>query len=315
MENLIKDYGTTVSPQVYINALQGHQYIPQSDQCIRNLINQYNKNKGFSMILDVGCGPGRLTSTVLSHNTRGHVEGIDISPAFIRYAKMNKRAYVSNVGFRAGDFVKEDIFTTEGRWANDYWNIIFMQGVMHHIHGEDRAGFFKRSFDLLRKDGILIIGDEFIREYNSEEERKLRVANFYLHIIAEAIKGGFSELAHEEAKNLVDDVLSGEDGAGFANEEIFEYIYDFATKANDTLYKIGSLWGSDIAKPLIEKLRHNCKSLSETKTENFNRGDYKVSIPVFVQEAEQYGFKLDEMYKIGPVDQLGGMGVLVFTKG
>ncbi|MCF7831455.1 MAG: class I SAM-dependent methyltransferase [Candidatus Pacebacteria bacterium] len=322
------------SIQAYINALQGHQYIPQADQIIMNIIEEKG-GRAFTRfsVLDVGCGPARLTYRVAHLPIKNkslvegiHITGVDISPSLIENCDkvvLNIEKVFNakngdgqrNVNLMCSDFAtgrdtwfdSDHIFTFPGNQ-----DVILIQRVMHHIFGGDRTKFFQKSSELLRKDGILIIGDEFVRQYASEEERKLRVANFSLHIIAEAIKGGFSELAYREALKLGDDVFNTEIDAGFAHEEILEYIYDFATKANDTLYKIGSLWGSDIAKPLMEKLQQYCNSISEA--ESPTRDSYRISIPVFIKEAKYYGFKLSETYKIGPVDQLGGMGVLVFQK-
>jgi len=47
---------------------------------------------------------------------------------------------------------------------------------------------------------------------------------------------------------------------------------------------------------------------------SFNRGDYKVSVDKFEKKVALCGFRLNRKYLIGPVDVLGGMGVLVFEK-
>ena len=194
------------------------------------------------------------------------------------------------------------------------FDVILMQGVMHHVHGEDRSKFLQRSFELLKPDGILIVGDEFIKNYLLEKERKLNVCKFYLHIIDEARKGGFDELAEEEAKNLIDDVLSGEDTAGVGNKALFQVIYEKAELANKGFYAGHHEELYELAKALIDYLRKITKVIAELNSANFNRGDYKVSIKDFVREVENYNFTLEEKYEIGPVDFLGGMGVLVFMK-
>ncbi len=65
---------------------------------------------------------------------------------------------------------------------------------------------------------------------------------------------------------------------------------------------------------MFNYIKLTVEHLTGSASENFNRGDYKVSINVFAEELSLYGFKLKEKYEIGPVKQLGGMGVLVFTK-
>lgn len=318
---IIKDYGKTVTPELYINALQGHQYISQADQCMENIAEKYRKNDKLSTlckILDLGCGPGRLTYRFLEKNT--HVVGIDISESFISYARQNHPAGKQDLGsleFRLSDFTSDGtLFNEDGTY-----NIIVMQGVMHHIHGEDRTQFFKRSFDLLKPDGIMIIGDEFIKDYETEDERILNVAKFHLHIIDEANKGGFYRLAEEEAKNLIDDCFSGTKYAGHASQYVFDQvIYPYAQEINQSFYTYGATGGLNFEannqiRNMFDYIKRKIEHLIESPIEeNFNRGDHKVSINIFAEEASLYGFKLQEKYEIGPVKQLGGMGVLVFNK-
>jgi SAM-dependent methyltransferase len=326
MENSIQDYGTTVSSQVYIDALQGHPYIPQSDQTIRNIIKKYiedSEETYFSLhphhlnpyfkILDLGCGPGRLTSSVAFKNCE--VIGVDISESFIEYATNQRVAEKGGYfSFQTRDFATDGVMDTD---KDKTFDVIFMQGVMHHIHDEERVKFLKKSSSLLKPGGILIIGDEFIKPYEDEEERILNVAKFYLHIIDEARNGGFNELAKEEAKNLIDDCFSGTAYAGYATEETFEIIYKKAQELNALFYSHGgrlNFNANNDMRNMLGYIKASTEHLIESSTQSFNRGDRKVSINVFSEEASLYGFKLDEIYRIGPVDQLGGMGVLVFHK-
>ncbi|MFN4181553.1 MAG: class I SAM-dependent methyltransferase [Candidatus Paceibacteria bacterium] len=262
-------------------------------------------------IIDAGCGPGRLAHKIGKIGPEYFTYGLDISESFIEFAKKN------NPYGNQGYFLCEDFSNPPTSSFVPSAEIILMQGVMHHVHGEDREKFLKRSFDLLKPDGILIIGDEFIKDYETEEERILSVAKFYLHIIDEARKGGFDELAEEEAKNLIDDCLSGTKYAGYATEGTFNCIYDYAKMVNNLFYDSGTKsldFADNKVYDMLEEIKGSVEHLTGSSDENFNRGDYKVSVNVFGEELSFYGFKLKEKYEIGPVKQLGGMGVLVFTK-
>lgn len=318
MSKIIQDYGTTVLPELYINILRGHQYIPQSDQCIGNIIfTTLNSKDSFSAnVLEVGCGPGRILSEIAAKN-EATFYGVDISESFINFANLISKGRTS---YQVVDFSKEDqpIYGW-GRTETPAFDVIFMQGVMHHIHGEDRAKFFKRSFDLLKPDGVLIISDEFIKDYESDDDRIMNVAKFYLHIIDEARKGGFDELAYEEAKNLIDDCFSGTKFAGLATEKTFQNIYEYARTINQMFYSYGSVAGLNFdannqIRNMFTYIKLSVELLTNSSAQNFNRGDLKVSLNVFLEEASLYGFKSQDIYKIGPVDQLGGMGVIVFKK-
>ena len=335
MSEIIQDYGKTVKPQVYLDALQGHQYIPQSDQCIKNIVKKYYQklNNPNTSLLEVGCGPERFKFwEVLNQNTAYPVDifGIDISESFVNYSKSQHdyrkhsiyRKYLIHGNFVNFDFQKyfNEIGYLDFTKISDTWksNSIVMQGVMHHVHDGDRKDFWENSRRLLTDDGILIIGDEFIRDYDKEIERRHWVMIFYLHIIDEARKSGFKELAEEEAKNLIDDYFSGTKYAGYGDRKVYGTIYYYAEKINKAFYEKGSMdIGSSLNNivPSIELiLQQEIEPLIGDNFENFNRGDYKVSIEKFVAEAVEHGFILSETYKFGPVDQLGGMGVLVFKK-
>lgn len=315
-KTIIKDYGQTIAPEAYMETLQGHQYIPQADQVIRNIAKKfYHTNGNGSRVLDLGCGPGRLTRSIKA----SLILGLDISETFIKHARLNESGIVH---FGCADFTQE-IRSVEN-WNSgkkqhfalekSFFDVIIMQGVMHHIHGNDRAIFLQKSFDLLKPDGILVIGDEFIKDYQNEDERRVLVCKFYLHIIDEARKGGFNRLAEEEAKNLIDDVLSGKKGAGFANEEIIHKIFDSAKLNNNSFYNSGYIANQNTSGHLIPWLERECGMLATDEAKSFNRGDLKVSTRIFTEELMDHGFALKAKYEIGPVEQLGGMAVMVFKK-
>lgn len=315
-KEIIQDYGKTVDPDVYMHALQGHPYIPQSDECIKRIIIEHVGSNTYTRILDVGCGPGRLTVDI-AKRTNARVVGIDISPSFIRYAKLKVDR---SRGFNWPIYHERD-FGLEAYPGYEYGasDVILMQGVMHHIHGDDRKRTLERCADALKENGILIIGDEFIRDYDSEEKRVINVCPFYLHIIDEARKGGFIELAEEEAKNLIDDCFSGTEYAGLATPFAFKIIYEYAYEINKMFYEGGYRGLRNEAYNQIQNLFRAIKEsvhdlIDQNEVSNFNRGDYKTSVEKFTEEVCGYDFVPDQVYKIGPVDQLGGMGVIVFKK-
>ena len=323
---IIQDYSKTIVAEMYLRILQEHLYIWQADQCIRNIVrNHCQKNSDdWRKILDVGCGPGRLTSSLGSR--KDYRIGIDLSADFIEYACEISRAVHPhdldpNLDFKVVDFAtNQNIKLGVTDVDLQECDVIVMQGVMHHIHDKDRTRFLQRSFDLLKPDGILIIGDEFIKEYDTEEKRVFNVAKFYLHIIDEARKGDFDELAEEEAKNLIDDCFSGTENAGLATEKTFEHIYQYAAVINKMFYEYGAIAGLNFEadnqiRSMFNYIKRSVEHLIGSSSENFNRGDLKVSIQRFINELADYGFSVRGFVKkIGPVDELGGMAVIVFEK-
>lgn len=325
MNDIIQDYGSTVDPEVYIRALQGHQYIPQADQCIRNIVHAYGVASRASelshiRILDIGCGPGRLTFRFAHRNAS--VLGVDISGSFIEYANrllLTRELSLSHdIGFQRMDFTKDPLP------REDKWHVLVAQGVLHHLHGEDRPVFIKRCHDVLADDGILVVGDEFIPIYDNEEERMLKVTAFYYHIIAEATKAGFRELAREEARNLIDDVLSSESGSGYSSGTFIDEIISNSQRLNNEFFRgVDDLSPSSLPSQVIRKqlsedisfIREMASQIAaDTPEGGSSRGDRKISMSDLMQELDKHGFELEEQYEIGPVKQLGGMGVLVLSK-
>ena len=185
MKEIIQNYAKTVTRECYIRALQGHQYIPQADQCIEDLTKKFCEQKPIGYrctILDLGCGPGRITHRLGS--SYSYKVGLDISPEFIDYA-WTKRTNEADpfISFQQADFCSdEEIKLLSGKILKEF-DVIVMQGVMHHVHGKDRDIWLKKCHSLLKPNGILVVGDEFIKDYNSDPERIFNVCQFYMHII------------------------------------------------------------------------------------------------------------------------------------
>ena len=292
MKEILK-YGDTILPELYWKGIQAHAYIPQSDQYIRSQI------KDTTVTLDLGCGPGRL------YGGWSNYTGIDESREFVDYAKKT----FPKANFILGAF--EDINIEPSRF-----DVVFSQGVLHHVHGDTRKLWFKKIFDILKPNGKLIVGDEYIPNFRNEAERKIKLVVFYSHIIAEALNGSFEFLATEEARNLIDDVTAGGEGAGFADNELIKYIYQASQRVNSALFEDFDLEkANSIGKETVDYLIQRSAQLEESaEHDNFYRGDYKVSISDNIKEIETFGLRHTDTATFGPVSKVGGMGVIVFTK-
>ena len=93
-------------------------------------------------ILDVGCGLGRLTAKLATHNRE--VTGVDLSPEMIARAGKQGRAT-----FLCGDFLERDL-------AAQQFDCVISAATLHHMP-EDVA--VPRMVELLRPGGRLVIHD------------------------------------------------------------------------------------------------------------------------------------------------------------
>ena len=108
-----------------------------------NLINEikFNENEN---ILDLGCGPGKISTILAKNNPSCNVVGIDIDKNMIEQAKINlKKAGFKNVSFYLVDFLKYE--------PKIKFDVIFSNSVIHWI--DDKQGVFQKIKNILNPKG------------------------------------------------------------------------------------------------------------------------------------------------------------------
>lgn len=310
----IQTYGETVQAPDYVDELQYHPYIPQADAAIRGALNGIaeritNTEGRTARFLDVGMGPARLTFGV-SRIPNTHVVGVDNSPAFVGFANKNRNA--PNVEYVFSDFLNYN--------PREKFDAIFMQGVWHHVPAEKHQEWLEKMHSLLAPGGTIIVGDEFIPAYESEEEREHKVGLFYLHIIGEALKIQNAGLARNECLNFLADTLHTLDSRGYFDASLVRFIEGNAMYINERLLSLDEskrITGDAAAAfmvEVIEEVRTRSRALKDSgNAECIDRGDYKIS-PKLLESEMASLFLLVNRQDSGPVDHIGGMSVLTFTK-
>lgn len=305
------DYADVIDGSEYTLGLAEHVDIPQSDAGIAQTIRTYIKyNKIESpKILDLGCGPGRITKLVANsiRDFDYSVTGLDISEGFIAIA--NKNNTDEKITFINQDFIESDLDESS-------FDVIFLQGFYHHIDPQERPVFLEKTKQLLKDGGLIILGDEYIPDYNTEEERVVNVAGLYAYVIASALRSNSPELAKIEAMNVVDDVCAGTDGAGHSDDNLRDYIYKQSATIYESIFKNGVQAESyrGLLRETAQEIKKRSAELASTQEENHDRGDYKISIEKQKIDLEQAGFAHVETKRYGPVDWLGGMGLVICKK-
>ena len=139
-------------------------------------------------VLDMGCGPGRLTIPLAkSVGTLGQVVAVDIQRGMLRRAEEKARqAGLSNIQFlQAG--------AGEGKLAKDHFDRVVLVTVLGEI--PDRGAAMKEIFNVLKPGGILsvteiIFDPHFQRRStvtNLAQETGLKEKVFYGNAIAYTI--------------------------------------------------------------------------------------------------------------------------------
>jgi SAM-dependent methyltransferase len=95
-------------------------------------------------ILDVGCGPGTITTDMAEHVTPGRVVGIDPSADVIEDARAAATS-IDNVEFRVGDIY--DFGTTES------FDVVHAHQVLHHL--PDPVGALRAMRGACKPGGIV----------------------------------------------------------------------------------------------------------------------------------------------------------------
>lgn len=176
-----------------------------STPIVMDVIEKYNINHNHQL-LEIGCGEGRDSRTVLEHGYQ--LMATDISNEAIAYCKRLMPQYERN--FRVLDCLSEKL--------NAQFDFIFGIAVIHMlILDEDRNGFYQFIYNHLRADGIALIctmGDgeletqSDIRQAFSLQERnhesgKMMVAGTSCRMVS------FSTFENELKQNRFDIIEKG----------------------------------------------------------------------------------------------------------
>lgn len=102
-------------------------------------------------LLDVGCGPGTLTTDLAARVAPGRAIGVDLSAEVVAQASAHARGQgVDNVSFRVGDF------RTTGLAAASF-DVVHAHQVLQHL--EDPVGALRAMAKLARPGGIVAARD------------------------------------------------------------------------------------------------------------------------------------------------------------
>ena len=304
MSNIGSSYSQIIQPEDYNRIMtEEHLYISTSDMYIAKKIKELTQPA--AEVVELGCGPARVLS-LISENQEINLTAIELDEGFLEYAK--KLVKNPNVSF-----INEDV---ENYQHSKPVDIFYSQGFHHHIQkGQKTANYLKNIYDNLKDGGYYIISDEFIPNYTDDNDREIKIVIWYSHIIANAIKRGFSYLAQEESKTLLDDLYEGRTTANIKSPEQIDFTLSKVT-AIDNAARGGDLETAiTLAKEFLTQLEsyYNITFHDDT-TIDLTRGDFKVCESVLRKEAEMANFHVESIRSFGPIETIGAMSVYLLKK-
>jgi len=124
------------------------------------IVEKFNLNAEKSVV-DFGCGPGLYTSVFAK--TGAKVTGIDFNEVAINYAKQKSAKENLNIDYSVANYLE---YSTEEKF--DLITMIFCDFCA--LNPEQRQTMLGKYFDVLNKDGRLLLDVFSLKTYNNKEE-------------------------------------------------------------------------------------------------------------------------------------------------
>lgn len=302
--NVGDTYSKIIRPVEYNQIVSNeHLYIASADKFM------LKKIKGYAYlgaeVVELGCGPARILPLI--REIEGiSLSGVDTDNEFLVYAQEIMKN--SNTRIICGD--------VETYQHDKKVDIFYSHGLHHHIaKGPKTQNYLKNIYNNLRNGGYYILVDEFIPDYETPQERELKIVIWYSHVIAHAIKHNHSYLAQEESKILLDDLYEGRSHINFKNQEQIELILSYVGPIDQAACNNNLIKAEELSKEFLSALENRHSLIKHgDPTLDLSRGDFKICDKVFKQEAKMAGFDIIDVKAFGPAETIGSVSIYTLRK-
>jgi SAM-dependent methyltransferase len=147
-------------------------------------------------VLEFGAGTGIFTSRLAELDSINEIVAVEIDWHCYKKLEYKFRDQKNRVKVLHEDSRK---FDPPGKF-----DFIFSSFADHHIRERDKARYFKNVKRNLKPGALLIVGDEFLREHDSDDEadRRMALEAYHNHIIEKARDIGDEILVQLESQAL-----------------------------------------------------------------------------------------------------------------
>ena len=295
-------YSRIIEPEEFnrINTDQ-HLYIRASDRVIKKLVAERNPRE----VVEFGCGPARFLRTL--EDIEGiNLTGVDHDQDYIEFAEIIEVKPTTLL-------VVGDVETYRHPRKID---VVVTQGAHHHF--SKPPIYLENVVNQLSEGGVYILSDEFLPEYKSEDERRVRAVIWYSHIIANALEKNnipALALAFEEVKTLLDELNTTIDETRIKTPQQMKLVFASVKEISEKARAKKIRDAEKLAERFLAKLEkiYNWRE-NDDQTLNLSRGDYKICERVLLEEIEPYGLEVERKKSIGPIKSIGAMSVYVLRR-
>ncbi|MCC4771582.1 methyltransferase domain-containing protein [Methanosarcina sp. DH2] len=130
---------------------QRKKFIPCFNDFYGTTVSVASVNKENPDILDIGAGTGLLSSFMMKRYPEASFTLIDISEKMLDMAK-DRFKNNSNVKYIAADYSKYDFV--------EKYDMVISALSIHHLEDEDKRDLYKKSYSILKENGIFINADQ-----------------------------------------------------------------------------------------------------------------------------------------------------------
>lgn len=287
-------YSQIISARTYTEIMSQHIYMQEADNIVAGTALKHATSVSkVPTILEIGCGPGRITKLLIGQGANVH--GADIDQAFLQEAQN---------AVPQATFVQADLITYQHPTLVD---VVVSHGLHHHIH----PNHLQTVARYIKPGGVYVLGDEFLPHYDTNSERQLRAIAWYAHVIAEALSSNHSVLATEETKTLLDDLFYGLSLQ--KTEARIELVLHNAPKINELFRQQHWTKFDHTINEVFEEVIASPETEASSKLK-LSRGDYKICHAEFIKQLEGTGFEIEDLQTVGPTNTIGGFKIYVLKK-
>jgi len=179
-----------------------HAYYKEMMTEMLELLKSRRGNNANLRVLELGAGTGIFTKR-LAELENVEITALEIDWACFHILKRNMTEHAVKMAARNTRLIAENKDSRKYDPPGKF-NFILSSFADHHIYFADKERYLKNIKRNLERDGIVIVGDEFLPEHDEKDTvaRANALEAYHNHIIAKAEESNSTELVELERKAL-----------------------------------------------------------------------------------------------------------------